>query len=166
MARYSCTLHDCGVPGEIKAACKAYLTRFPDGHYAGDMHYRISFIDFNNKDEDLTDKIIRELGEYMGKHPDDLANGSIYCLVADTYLKKKADPGADPESQRKELRTYEDGALDAFKKALATDSPDDIIEYAFDSAVHILQGRKDWNGIAELQKEFGNKVIKAQPLHS
>ena len=34
---------------ETLASCKEYLSSFPDGRYAGDMRYRLAFIDFNDK---------------------------------------------------------------------------------------------------------------------
>jgi TolA-binding protein len=123
---------------ETLAACNEYLKRFPDGRYAGDMRYRLSFIDFNDKEEDQSDKIIRDLGKFLAEHPDDASNGSMLCLMADTYKKM------DKEQE----------ALDAFKKAVWTDSPDDVLQYALDSATTILQGRKDWAGIADLHAEF------------
>ena len=146
---------------ETLAACKAYLDKFPDGYYAGDMHYRLSFTDFNDKKVDQSDKIIRELGEFLQNHPEDVANGSMWCLMADTYKKKKPNPKADPETQAKEIRANEDAALDAYKKALATDSLDDIIDYAFDSAVSILQKRKDWSGIAEVARMLRQKKLNS-----
>lgn len=120
------------------ASCRDYLAKFPDGRYAGDMRYRLSFIDFNDKEEDQSDKIIRDLNNFLSEHPDDLSNGSMLCLMADTYKKKE----------------NEDMALDSFKKAVWTESPDDVLQYALDSATTILQGRKDWAGIAELHGEF------------
>lgn len=123
---------------ETLASCREYLTRFPDGRYAGDMRYRLSFIDFNDKDEDQSAKIIRELGAFLAEHPDDDANGSILCLMADTHKKKE----------------QEQEALDAYQKAVWTDSPDDVIQYALDTATAILQGRKDWVAIASLHGTF------------
>ena len=38
---------------ETLASCRDYLKKFPDGRYAGDMQYRLSFIDFNDKDDAL-----------------------------------------------------------------------------------------------------------------
>lgn len=119
-------------------ACKDYLKKFPDGRYAGDMRYRLAFIDFNDKDEDQSDKIIRDLNKFLSEHPDDSSNGSMYCLLADTYARK----GKDAE------------AAEAYKKAVWTQSPDDVIQYGLDSATTILQGKKDWAGIAELHGEF------------
>ena len=123
---------------ETLASCREYLSKFPDGRYAGDMRYRLSFIDFNDKDEDQSDKIIRELGAFLAEHPDDAANGSILCLMADTYKKKEK----------------EQESLDAYQKAVWTDSPDDVIQYALDTATAILQSRKDWMAIAELHGNF------------
>lgn len=47
-----------------------------------------------------------------------------------------------------------DQALDSYKKAVWTDSPDDVIQYALDSATGLMQGNKDWEGIAKLHSEF------------
>ena len=123
---------------ETLAACNEYLTKFPDGRFAGDMRYRLSFIDFNDKEEDQSDKVIRDLKKFLNEHPDDNSNGSMYCLLADTFKRKGRD----------------DEALDAFKKAVWTQSPDDVVQYGLDSATTILQGRKDWAGVAELHGEF------------
>ena len=88
-----------------------YLKKFPDGRYAGDMRYRLSFIDFNDKDVDQSDKIIRDLGGFLAEHPDDAANGSMLCLMADTYKKKKAKTD-------EEAKATEDKALEAYNKAV------------------------------------------------
>ncbi len=132
---------------ETLAACREYLTKFPDGRYAGDMQYRLSFIDFNDKDEDQSDKVIKELGSFLARNPDDLASGSMLCLMADTYKKKKAK--TDEEAQANEEK-----ALECYRKAAWTDSPDDVIQYALESATNILQGRKDWAGVAQLHGDF------------
>ncbi len=126
---------------------KEYLTRFPDGRYAGDMRYRLAFIDFNDKEDDQTDKIIRDLTAYLNKKPDDLAAGSMYCLLGDTY-KKKTSNKADENARNEKL------AIDAYKKAIATESPDDVKQYALDSATSLLQGNKDWAGIGALHGDF------------
>lgn len=134
------------------AGCKEYLNRFPNGRYAGDMVYRLAFIDSNDK-EVKPEKIVRDLDGYIQVHPEDLAAGSILCLLADTAKKMTADPdkGVDPEAI----------ALDAYKKAIYTESPEDVIQYALDSATTILQGRKDWAGIAELHGDFVKKFPKS-----
>lgn len=147
---------------ETLAACNAYLTKFPDGTYAGDMHYRLSFIDFNDKDQDQSDKIIRELGDFIQNHPEDAANGSIYCLLADTYKKKKVNPKADPEAQAKEIQANEDAALKAYMDAVKTDSPDDIMQYALDSATAIMQRRKEWQAIADMHADFMKRKPDSQ----
>ena len=144
---------------ETLASCAEYLKKFPDGRYAGDMRYRLSFIDFNDKGTDndpaaqeayvdkMCDKIIRELGGFLAEHPDDAANGSMYCLLADTYKKKLGKTDA-------ELKTYEDKAIEAYIKAVWTDSPDDVIQYALDSATNMLKARKDWGAVGDLHGAF------------
>ncbi len=123
---------------ETLASCREYLAKFPDGRYAGDMRYRLSFIDFNDKEEDQSKKIIRDLSSFLTDHPDDSSNGSMLCLMADTHKRM------DKENE----------ALDSYTKAVWTDSPDDVIQYALDSATSILQGRKDWSAIAQLHGDF------------
>jgi tetratricopeptide (TPR) repeat protein len=132
---------------ETLKTCKDYLSKFPDGHYAGDIRYRLAFIDFNDKDVDQSDKIIRDLNAFLIQHPDDAAAGSMYCLIGDTYKKKKSDK-AD------EIAKFEKLALEAYKKAVWSDSPDDVIQYAIDAATALLQSNKDWAGIAALHGEF------------
>ena len=132
---------------ETLKACKEYLSKFPDGRYAGDIRYRLAFIDFNDKDIDQSDKIIRDLNAHLIQHPDDTAAGSMYCLIGDTYKKKKSDK-AD------EIAKFEKLALEAYKKAVWSDSPDDVIQYAIDAATALLQANKDWAAIAALHGEF------------
>ena len=119
------------------AACGEYLSKFPNGLYAGDMQYRLSYVDSNDPRVG-PDKIINELEEFMKNHPEDVSNGSMLCLLADTYKKKNLD----------------DLAVEAFKKAVWSKSPDDVVQYALDSATTILQGKKDWNGIAEMHGAY------------
>ncbi|MFZ9941643.1 MAG: tetratricopeptide repeat protein [Luteolibacter sp.] len=123
---------------ETLAACNDYLNKFPDGRYAGDMRYRLAFVDFNDKDEDQSEKVIRDLSKFLSEHPNDSSNGSMYCLLADTYARI----GKDTE------------ALEAYKNAIWTESPDDVIQYGLDSATSILQGKKDWAGVGELHGDF------------
>jgi TolA-binding protein len=137
---------------ETLKSCKEYLTRFPDGRYAGDMRYRLAFIDFNDKDVDQSDKIIRDLTSFIIEHPNDASVGSMWCLVADTY-KKKTAANAD------ELGRFQQSAIDAYKKAVDSDSPDDVIQYALDSATAMLQAQKEWAQIAAMHSEF----IKKKP---
>jgi tetratricopeptide (TPR) repeat protein len=131
---------------ETLAACREYLAKFPDGRYAGDMRYRLSFIDFNDKDEDQSAKIIRDLSEFLKEHPEDLSNGSMYCLMADTY--KRMDK--------------QDEALESYIKAVWTESPDDVVQYALDSATSILQERKDWAAVAKLHADFMQRKPESQ----
>jgi tetratricopeptide (TPR) repeat protein len=129
------------------ASCKEYLSRFPDGRYAGDLRYRLAFIDFNDKDVDQSDKIIRDLNTFLAEHPDDAAAGSMLCLIGDTYKKKKSD-------KTDELAKFESLALENYKKAVWSDSSDDVIQYALDAATALLQANKDWAGIGALHSEF------------
>jgi tetratricopeptide (TPR) repeat protein len=143
---------------ESLASCGEYLKKFPDGRYAGDMRYRLSFIDFNDKgtDDDPTavaahvdkmdDKIIRDISGFLAEHPDDRANGSMYCLLGDTYKRKR--------TKTDEATANEDKAIESYIKAIWTGSPDDVIQYALDSATNMLKARKDWGAVAELRAEF------------
>ena len=128
-------------------SCKEYLSRFPDGKYAGDMRYRLAFIDFNDKEIDQSDKIIRDLSDFLAEHPDDPSVGSMYCLLADTYKKKTSDK---PD----ELAKFQKQALEAYYKAVWAENPDDVVQYALDSATTILSGNKDYAAIATLHSEF------------
>ncbi len=140
---------------ETLRTCKEYLSKFPDGRFAGDMRYRLAFIDFNDKEVDQSDKIISDLSKFLAAHPDDAAAGSMLCLIGDTYKKKKSD-------KKDEIARFEKQALDAYKKAVWTDSPDDVIQYALDTATSLLQGTKDWAGIAELHGEFLQRKPESQ----
>ena len=119
------------------AACSEYLSKYPNGLYAGDMQYRLSFVDSNDP-RVQPDKIINDIEEFMKNHPTDVSNGSMLCLLADTYKKKNMD----------------DEAAEAFKKAVWSKSPDDVTQYALDSATTILQAKKDWSAIAEMHGAF------------
>jgi tetratricopeptide (TPR) repeat protein len=131
---------------ETLASCRDYLAKFPDGRYAGDMRYRLSFIDFNDKDDDQSAKIIRDLGDFLKEHPEDLSNGSMYCLMADTY-KRMEKPNE---------------AIDSYIKAVWTDSPDDVLQYAIESATTMLQERKDWAAIGKLHADFMERKPDSQ----
>jgi len=119
------------------AACSEYLRKYPDGLYAGDLQYRLSYIDSNDPRVE-PNKIITEIETFMEGHPNDVSNGSMLCLLADTYKKNHED----------------DKALAAYQKALWSKSPDDVIQYALDSATTILQAKKDWSAIAEMHGEY------------
>ena len=123
---------------EAVDACKDYLKKFPDGYYAGDMQYRLSFIDYNDKDV-KSEKIIRDLSGFLKKHPKDAAAGSMYCLLADVYKKVKPDPKASEKAQIEESDANEVLACKAYMDAVETESPDDIMQYALDSASAIMQ---------------------------
>lgn len=123
---------------ETLASCKEYLTKFPMGRYAGDMRYRLSYIDFNDKETDQSEKIIRELSEFLKENAEDASNGSMYCLMADTY---------------KRMNRMDD-AIASYIKAAWTDSPDDVLQYGLDSATTLLQEKKDWGAIAKLHADF------------
>ncbi len=132
---------------ETFKACREYLSKFPDGGFAGDMRYRLAFIDFNDKENDQSDKIIRDLTTFIKDHPDDSSVGSMLCLLGDTYKRKTSD-------KQDEVARFEELALDAYRKAVQSDSPDDVIQYALDTATSILQTKKDWAGIAALHGDF------------
>lgn len=132
---------------EVIATIKDYLGKFPDGRYAGDLRYRLAFIDFNDKDEDQSDKLIKDLTTFLESHPKDEAVGSMLCLIGDTWKKKTS-------KKQDELARFEKKALDAYTKAIWSGSLDDVTQYALDSATGILQGNKDWAGIAQLHSDF------------
>ncbi|RYD35837.1 MAG: tetratricopeptide repeat protein, partial [Verrucomicrobiaceae bacterium] len=140
---------------ETLRACKEYLSRFPDGRFAGDMRYRLAFIDFNDKEVDQSDKIIGDLTKFLADHPNDASAGSMLCLIGDTYKKKKSD-------KKDEIARFDKQALDAYKKAIWTDSPDDVIQYALDTATSLMQANKDWAGIAALHGEFLQRKPESQ----
>lgn len=122
---------------ETVASCNRYLSRYPNGFYAGDIRYRLAFVDFNDA-ENQDAKIIRDLEGFLADNPDDAAAGAMLCLLADTY-KRKGDS---------------DTALGLLQRAAWSDSPDDIIQHGLDSATELLQARKDWAGIAAFHREF------------
>ena len=75
--------------------------KFPDGRYAGDMRYRLAFIDFNDKD----------VGPVRQDHPRShhlpdqasrttLAAGSMLCLIGDTYKKKNPTSPTNSRSSK------------------------------------------------------------------
>ncbi|MEX1049646.1 MAG: tetratricopeptide repeat protein [Akkermansiaceae bacterium] len=126
---------------------REYLSRFPEGAYAGDLRYRLAFIDFNDKTADQTDKIIKDLSSFLADFPNDASAGSMYCLLGDTYKKKQSN-------RVDEVAKFERLALEAYSNAIWSASLDDVIQYALDSATTLLQGNKDWAAIAELHSEF------------
>lgn len=155
---------------ETLSSCQKYLAKFPSGRYAGDMQYRLSFIDFNDK-EDQTDKIIRELGAFIAAHPEDLAVGPMRCLLADTYKKKANDADAlaaykkdhGEEATALYIKANTEAALASYKNAVWSASLDDVTQYALDTATQMLQDQKKWSEIADLHSEFLKK-FPASPL--
>ncbi len=133
------------------SSIKEYLTKFPEGQFAGDLRYRLAFIDFNDP-EDQTNKIIRDLTTFLARHPKDAAAGSMYCLLGDTYKKKTSDK-AD------ELAKFKRLAIDAYKNAVWSGSLDDVVQYALESATALMQEEKDWAGISELH----GRMLKEKP---
>ncbi len=134
---------------ETLVACKQYISSYPEGTYAGDIRYRLAFIDSNDKTQDLSDKIINDITTFLEQRPSDPIAGSMLCLLADTYKKKKSDR-ADV------LGRYQKSALDAYKKAVSSGAEESVVQYALDSATKILQENKDWAGIATLHSEILN----------
>ena len=127
--------------------CNEYLAKFPTGDFAGELLYRRAIIYSSDNETAHSDKIIGDIEGFLKDHPNDPFAGSMLCLLADTYFKTKD----------------ENAALEAFRKAAWTDSPDEVIQRALDSATTILQSRKDWSGIAALHGEF-LKRKPASPL--
>ena len=118
--------------------CNEYLAKFPNGDFAGELLYRRAIIYSSDNKTPHSDQIIGDIEGFLKDHPNDPVAGSMLCLLADTYFKSKD----------------ENAALEAFRKAVWSDSPDDVIQRALDSATTILQSRKDWSGIAALHGEF------------
>lgn len=79
-----------------------------------------------------------DAAETAGKQAEDAASGSELCLLGDAYKDQDRL----------------DEALDSYKKAVWTESPDEVIQHALDSATGIMQANKDWEGIAKLHGEF------------
>lgn len=131
---------------DTMAACREYLSKFPEGAFAGDIRYRLAFIDFHDKEVE-PDKIIKDLQDYLAEKPEDPAAGSMYSLIGDSWKKKKSN-------KIDEMARFDSEALEAYKKAIWSDSPDEVLQYALENATNILQAKKDWTGIAELHGEF------------
>ena len=129
-------------------AFRNYLTRFPDGEYAGEANYRLAFIDFNNREQDKSDQIIKDLTSFMNTHPEDAATASMYSLIGDVYAQKKKDEQGKPMT---------DKALEAYLKAAQVATSDQILSYVMDAATNIMQANKDWAGIAKLHSEYYQK---------
>ncbi|MFT3990271.1 MAG: tetratricopeptide repeat protein [Luteolibacter sp.] len=122
-----------------------YLARYPQGDYAGEAHYRLAFIDYNNKNKDLSDKIIKDLTGFLKEKPDDPSAASIYSLIGDVYAQKKKDAQGKPMT---------DKALEAYLASAEIASSPQILNYAVDAATNIMQANKDWTGLAKLHSEL------------
>ena len=129
--------------------CKDFLKAHSDSAYAQDVttiaatvRYHLSQLDASDKSVP-PDKIIADLNGFFKDFPDD---GPVLCLLADTY-QKKSDT---------------DNALAAYSKAVMTQGPDNMNQYALDSATAILQTNNDWNAIAKLHGEFLLKYPNSQ----
>ena len=128
---------------ETLASCQDYLKRFPTGRYSGDIRYRLAYIDFRDEEADQSKKIIKDINAFVEANPGDPSTGMMLNLLGDTYTQKKS---------MQQEKDSQDKALDAYKKALESESPDDVIRYATEQATIILQAKKDWAGLAELHK--------------
>ena len=120
-----------------------YLRLYPDGRYAGSLRKRLASIDFNDKQGDQTDKIIHDLTRFVAEHPNDPANGSMLCLIADTCKNKKAVTSAEEETNKNQ-------AIEAYTNALWTDAPVDVIHYALESVIAMHKARNDVPAITAL----------------
>lgn len=134
-------------------AAENYLKKYPKGTFAGDMRYRLAFIQYQDTKNDYSDVIIDSLTKFLQEQPNDVSAGSIWCLLGDVY-SKKANQTNLPEDQ---VNRYQENAIEAYKKAVWSQSPDDVIQYALETATQLLRDRKDWNGIADLHGEFLTK---------
>lgn len=127
-------------------AAKAYLEKHPDGQFAGDILYRLAFIDFADKSENRADQILQNLGGYVEKHKEDPALGMMYNLIGDVWAQKKKDT---------DTVKVQDMALEYYTKALfAPEQSEEITRYALESASSILRAKKDWAGLSKLNGDF------------
>lgn len=127
--------------------CRNYLTTYPDGKFAGDVLYRLAFIDSQDREKDQSEKIVKNLAEYLAKHPEDPGRGPMLTLLGDTYKKLKSNNEAV-------LKENEAKALDCYKKAIWSGSSDDIVQYAMEQATAIMQANADWQGIVDVYQRF------------
>lgn len=72
----------------------------------------------------------------------------MYCLLGDTYKKKNRIPEA----------------IEAYKKAIRaerekTERHEDVLQYALDSAIALLQGEKDWKAIGDQLRRDRQEAI-------
>ncbi len=93
-----------------KAAIEAYLSHYPEGRFSGELRYRIAFINFNDKEVDQSDKLIRDLSEFISQHPKDVMVVAMLRLIGDTYTRKES-------MDRGEKAKFEKLAVDSYIKA-------------------------------------------------
>lgn len=126
--------------------CREYLNRYPDGMFYGDVLYRLAFIDSQDREKNQSEKIVKTLSDYLERKPEDAAAGPMSMLLGDTLQKLK--------TSKDMMKVNEDRALVAYKRAVWSTSPDEIIQSALESATAILQSRQDWQGIVDLHGRF------------
>ncbi|WP_367874382.1 tol-pal system YbgF family protein [Luteolibacter sp. Populi] len=160
--------------------CRAYLKAYPEGIYAGDILYRLAFIDANDKEVDQSKNIISFLGDFIEKKPADPAVGAMRCLVADTWLKQKPTKPEDPAAAAKEIRINEDAALEHYRKAALSPTSKsngseyvymasgDLLaelnaaEYAYKAAGDLLAKHGEDNALREFRAEFRKQLEARQ----
>ncbi len=126
---------------ETLASCQTYLQRFPKGRYSGDIRYRLNYIDFRDEETDQSEKVVKSINEFVTANPDDPSSGMMLNLLGDTYTQKKSMMAK---------KDSPDKALEAYKKAAFSESPEDVVRYALQQATILLQAKKDWAGLAEI----------------
>ena len=125
------------------ASLNDYLQKYPNGDYAADATYRLAFIKYQDTEQDNSLEIIRDLEARIAKNAADPAAGAMLCLLGDVYQKKEDIPRA----------------LQAYRRAVFSNSAGDVRQYGLDTATELLREAKDWKGIADLHGE----VLKERP---
>lgn len=125
------------------ASLNGYLQKYPNGEYAADATYRLAFIKYQDTEQDNSLEIIRDLEARIAKNAADPAAGAMLCLLGDVYQKKEDIPRA----------------LQAYRRAVFSNSGGDVRQYGLDTATELLREAKDWKGIADLHGE----VLKERP---
>lgn len=138
---------------KTEEAAQDYLKRYPKGRYVGEMLYRQSFIQYQDPSADFSDQIVERLTTHLKANPEDISAGSIWCLLGDVYAKQAGKRGLTDE----QVSRLQENAIAAYKKAVWTSSPNDVVQYGLETATQLLRDRKDWNGVAELHEEFLSK---------
>ena len=125
------------------ATLNGYLQKYPSGEYAADATYRLAFIKYQDTEQDNSLEIIRDLEARIAKNAADPAAGAMLCLLGDVYQKKGDTPRA----------------LQAYRRAVFSNSAGDVRQYGLDTATELLREGKDWKGIADLHSE----VLRERP---